>query len=81
MMWILASRILCCGSNRQIHTDCRNPVEKKGLHSSSLSQRKGERAQESSTPAWNTANYFKKKDVTAQGGKWLNWLHSIHSIL
>ena len=25
----------------------------------------------------NTANYFKEKDVTAQGGKWLNWLHSI----
>ena len=21
MMWILASKILCCGSNRQIHTD------------------------------------------------------------
>ena len=25
----------------------------------------------------NAANYFKEKDVTAQGGKWLNWLHSI----
>ena len=25
----------------------------------------------------DTANYFKKEDVTAQGGKWLNWLHSI----
>ena len=25
----------------------------------------------------NTANYFKEKDVAAQGGKWLNWLHSI----
>ena len=25
----------------------------------------------------NTANYFKEKDITAQGGKWLNWLHSI----
>ena len=23
------------------------------------------------------ANYFKEKDVTDQGGKWLNWLHSI----
>ena len=23
------------------------------------------------------ANYFKEKDVTAQGGKWLYWLHSI----
>ena len=25
----------------------------------------------------NTANYFKEKEVTDQGGKWLNWLHSI----
>ena len=25
----------------------------------------------------NDANYFKEKDVTDQGGKWLNWLHSI----
>ena len=25
----------------------------------------------------NAANYFKEKDVTAQGGKWSNWLHSI----
>ena len=25
----------------------------------------------------NPANYFKEEDVTAQGGKWLNWLHSI----
>ena len=25
----------------------------------------------------NAANYFKEKDVTAQGEKWLNWLHSI----
>ena len=25
----------------------------------------------------NVANYFKEKDVTDQGGKWLNWLHSI----
>ena len=25
----------------------------------------------------NVANYFKQKDVTDQGGKWLNWLHSI----
>ena len=22
-------------------------------------------------------NYFKEKDVTAPGGKWLNWLYSI----
>ena len=25
----------------------------------------------------NVANYFKEKDVTHQGGKWLNWLHSL----
>ena len=25
----------------------------------------------------NAANYFKEKDVIAQGGKWLNWLYSI----
>ena len=35
------SRILCCGGNRQIHTDYRNPVEKKGLQGLSLSQREG----------------------------------------
>ena len=46
-MRILASRILCCGSNRQIHTHYRNPVEKKGWHGHSLSEREGERARES----------------------------------
>ena len=25
----------------------------------------------------NVANYFKEKDVASQGGKSLNWLHSI----
>ena len=39
LMQILTSRILCCGSNRQIHTDCRNPVEKKGRHGHFLSER------------------------------------------
>ena len=38
-MQILDSRILCCGSNRQIHTDYRNPVEKKGRHGHSLNER------------------------------------------
>ena len=33
MTRILASRILCCGYNRQIHMDYRNPVEKKGKKS------------------------------------------------
>ena len=46
-MQIPASRILCCGSNRQIHTDYRNPVEKKGRHGHSLSEREGKRARES----------------------------------
>ena len=95
--------------------DYRNPVEKKGRHSHSLSEREGERARESPRVPdpcldsllllfWahymedaphllctvllyvitfyrqkgkNVANYFKQKDVTDQGGKWLNWLHSI----
>ena len=30
---------VCCGSNRQIHMDYRNPVEKKGQHGHSLSER------------------------------------------
>ena len=46
-MRILGSRILCCSSNRQIHTDYRNPVEKKGLHGCSLSERGGPE-----TPTW-----------------------------
>ena len=29
-MWIPDRRTLCCGGNRQIHTDYRNPVEEKG---------------------------------------------------
>ena len=106
---------VCHGSNRQIHTDYRNPVEKKGQHGHSLSERGCEGQREPPRkphPAWtglycfsghitwrmvliycaqvhyrwlsftdnkgqNTANYFKEKDVTAQGSKWLNWLHSI----
>ena len=47
LMQIPASRILCCGCNRQIHMDCRNPVEKMGQHSHSLSERDGEMARES----------------------------------
>ena len=47
MMCILASRILCCGSNRQIHMDYRTPVERKGRHGHSLSEREGQRARES----------------------------------
>ena len=42
MMWILACRILCCGGNGQIHTDYRNPVEKKGQHGHSRSERERE---------------------------------------
>ena len=111
-MRIPASRILCCGCNRQIRTGYRNPLEEKGQHGHSLRERARESPRESPTPAWtgfyffsghitsgmvlvyyaqahcrwlpftdnkgqNAANYFKEKDVTAQGGKWLNWLHSI----
>ena len=28
-------------------------------------------------PRTEAGNYLKEKDVTAQGGRWLNWLHSI----
>ena len=103
---------VCCGSNGQIHMDYRNPVEKKGWHGHSLSEREGKRARESPREPdpcgfycfsghitlrmvfiyyaqvhcrWlpftdnkgKNANYFKEKDVTDHGGKWLNWLHSI----
>ena len=103
---------ICCGCDEQIHMDYRSPVEKKGQHGHSLSEREGKRARESPSPAWtgfycfsgyitsrmiliyyaqvccrwlpftdnkekNVANYFKEKDVTDQGEKWLNWLHSI----
>ena len=39
LMRILARRIWCCGCNIQIHMDYRNPVEKKGWHGHSLSER------------------------------------------
>ena len=101
---------MCCGCNKQIHRDYRSPVEKKGQHGHSLSEREGQRTR-GLTPAWtgfycfsgyiplrmvliyygqvryrwlpftdnkgkNVANYFKEKEVTDQGEKWLNWLHS-----
>ena len=112
-MWPVGS--VCCVSNRQIHMDCRNPVEKKGWHGHSLSEggQEGQREPKRAGPLpgqafiaflgtshrgmvliyyaqvhcrWlpftdnkgkNAANYFKEKDVTDQGGKWLNCLHSI----
>ena len=40
----------CCGSNGQIHTDYRNPVEKKGRPGCSLSEREGEKARERARP-------------------------------
>ena len=40
---------VCCSCNKQIHMDYRSPVEKKGRHGHSLSEREGERAR---TPAW-----------------------------
>ena len=39
MMQILAVGSMCCDSNGQIHTDYRNPVEKKAWHSHSLKGR------------------------------------------
>ena len=39
LMWTLAGRSVCCGCNGQIHTDDRNPVEKKGRHGRSLRER------------------------------------------
>ena len=40
-------RNLCVVADGQIHMDYRNPVEKKGQHGHSLSEREGERARES----------------------------------
>ena len=59
-MQILASRILCCDSNRQIHMDYRNPMEKKGLCAHSLSQREGPE-----TPAW-TGFYCFSRHITSR---------------
>ena len=46
-MQILATGSVCCGSNGQIHTGYRNPVEKKGRYGHSLSEREGKRSRES----------------------------------
>ena len=106
--WSQPTGSLCCGSNREMHTEYRKPLEKKGQNGQPLGEREGERASESTlkrlTPArtgfycfsghitlrmiliyhvwvhcsWlhfkynqgqNAVNYFKGKDVTAQGGK------------
>ena len=67
-MWIPASRILCCGSDRQIHTDYRNPVEKKGRHGHSLSERgrEGQRERKRDpTPAW-TGFYCVSGHITSR---------------
>ena len=60
MMRIPASRILCCGCNRQIHTDYRNPVKKKGLQGRSLNQSEGPE-----TPAW-TGFYCFSRYITSR---------------
>ena len=60
LTWIPAHRIRCCGGSRQIHTDYRNPVEKKGWHGRSLSERGQEREL---TPAW-TGFYCFSGNVT-----------------
>ena len=54
-MRIPAGRIRCCDGHRQIHTDYRNPAEKKGRHGHSLSERGREGQREPKTeptPAW-----------------------------
>ena len=45
-MQIPARRICCCDRNIHIHTEYRNPVEEKGRHGHSLSERGRERVQE-----------------------------------
>ena len=57
---IRASRILCCGGNRQIHTDYRNPVEKKGLQAAL-----GVRDRAPETPAW-TGFYCFSRHITSR---------------
>ena len=61
---IPAQRILSCGSNRQIHMDHRNSVEKKGWHGYSLSERGREVwrecERESQPPAWTGFYYFSR---------------------
>ena len=42
---------MCCGSNRQIHMDYRNPVEKKGQHGHFLRER-GREGQREPKRAW-----------------------------
>ena len=32
---------VCCGCDKQIHMDCRSPVEKKGRYGRSLNEREG----------------------------------------
>ena len=52
---ILARKIQCCGCDIQIHMDYRNPVEEKGRHGHSLSERgrEGQRERKRDpTPAW-----------------------------
>ena len=111
VMRILASRILCCGCNRQIDTGLQKSCGEKGTTWPLSKWQRGREGQREPDPCldrllllfwahyievliyyaqvhcrWlpftdnkgqNTANYFKEKNVTVQGGKWLNWLHSI----
>ena len=64
---------VCCGSNGKIHTDYRNPVEKKGLHGHSLSMREGKRARERVPPLPGQA--FIAFLVTLHGGRSLFTMH------
>ena len=64
MTQIPAHRICCCGHNIQIHTDYRNPVEKKGQHGHSLSKR-GPKGAREPTPAW-TGFYCFSRHITSR---------------
>ena len=81
----------CCGCDEQIHMDCRSPVEKKGQHGHSLSERATgfycflvalhQGRSSFIMHRFASGDYLlqitKKRMLQMQGKKWLNWLHSI----
>ena len=61
-----ALRAMCCGCNEQIPTDYRSPMEKKGWHGHSLSER-------AETLAWTGFYCFSEHIYYAQVR--FRWLH------
>ena len=63
---------MCCGCNKQIHTDYRSPVEKKGWHGHSLSERGPQPLPGQafivfmSTLHWGWSSFLKKKFIVIQ---------------